>query len=81
MGQYILDEGLETLIVVLDITGGFDQVWHTGLLAKLHPKGIKSSLLILLEDYLQGRTLQVVVNGQTSSPCNIGVSLPQGPVL
>ncbi|MPC71366.1 RNA-directed DNA polymerase from mobile element jockey [Portunus trituberculatus] len=36
---------------------------------------------MLLDDYLQGRTLRVVVNGWTSSPTSIGASLSQGSVL
>ena len=79
--QDTLDEGLDTLVVALDIAGAFDRVWHAGLLAKLQAKGIDGGLLRLLEDYLQGRTLRVVVNGRTSSPTNIGASVPQGSVL
>ncbi|XP_050690070.1 uncharacterized protein LOC126982212 [Eriocheir sinensis] len=51
--QDSLDEGLDTLVVALDISGAFDRVWHSGLLAKLRAKGIEGSLLTLLEDYLQ----------------------------
>ncbi|XP_050688373.1 uncharacterized protein LOC126981400 [Eriocheir sinensis] len=61
-------EGLDTLVVALDIAGAFDRVWHSGLLAKLCAKGIEGSLLTLLEDYLHGRSLRVVVNGRTSTP-------------
>ncbi|MEJ1594580.1 reverse transcriptase domain-containing protein, partial [Escherichia coli] len=69
------------LVVALDIAGAFDRVWHSGLLAKLRAKGIGGSLLTLLEDYLQGRTLRVVVNGRASVPANIGASVPQGSIL
>ncbi|XP_045122826.1 uncharacterized protein LOC123511207 [Portunus trituberculatus] len=76
--QDILDEGLDTLVVALDIAGAYDRVWHAGLLTKLQAKGIDGGLLKLLEDYLQGRTLRTVVNGRTSSPTNIEASVPQG---
>uniref|UniRef100_A0A0P4WNB5 Reverse transcriptase domain-containing protein n=1 Tax=Scylla olivacea TaxID=85551 RepID=A0A0P4WNB5_SCYOL len=79
--QDTLDEGLDTLVVALDIAGAYDRVWHSGLLAKLQAKGIEGSPLMLLEDYLQGRTLRVVVNGRTSSPAHIGASVPQGSVV
>ena len=79
--QDTLDEGLDTLVVALDIAGAFDRVWHTGLLAKLRAKGVDGSLLMLLEDYLQGRTLRVVLNGRTSQPARIGASVPQCSVL
>ena len=79
--QDTLDEGLGTLVVALDIAGAFDRVWHPGLLAKLRAKGVDGSLLMLLEDYLQGRTLRVVLNGRTSKPARIRASVPQGSVL
>ncbi|XP_063888878.1 uncharacterized protein LOC135115794 [Scylla paramamosain] len=61
--QDALDGGLDSVVVALDIAGAFDRVWHGGLLEKLRAKGIQGDLLQLLGDYLQGRTLQVVVNG------------------
>ena len=79
--QDTLDEGLDTLVVALDIAGAFDRVWHSGLLAKLRAKGVAGSLLRLLEDYLQGRTLRVALNGRISKPARIRASVPQGSVL
>ena len=79
--QDALDEGLDTLVVALDIAGAFDRVWHAGLLEKLHAKGVQGNLLLLLSNYLQGRTLQVVVNGQSSRPLPVEASVPQGSVL
>lgn len=79
--QDALEEGLDTLVVALDIAGAFDRVWHAGLLAKLHAKGIQGELLVLLKDYLRDRTLQVVVNGQSSGPSPVLASVPQGSVL
>uniref|UniRef100_A0A0P4VX79 Uncharacterized protein n=1 Tax=Scylla olivacea TaxID=85551 RepID=A0A0P4VX79_SCYOL len=79
--QDALEEGLDTLVVALDIAGAFDRVWHAGLVKKLCAKGIQGNLLALLEDYLQGRTLRVVINGQASQPLPIQASVPQGSVL
>ncbi len=79
--QDSLDEGLDTLIVALDIAGAFDRVWHEGLLEKLRVKGIQGDLLRLMGDYLRGRTLHVVVNGQQSRDLPVGASVPQGSVL
>ena len=56
-------------------------VWHSRLVEKLHTKSIHSNLLELLEDYLRGKTLQVVINGQSSRPSPIQASVPQGSVL
>ena len=79
--QDALDTGLDTLVIALDIAGAFDRVWHKGLLVKLRARGIQGDLLDLIEDYLTGRTLRVVINGQTSREYPIGASVPQGSVL
>lgn len=59
--QDALDDGLDTVVVALGIAGAFDRVWHESLLENFRAKGIQDYLLQLLGDYLQGRTLQVVV--------------------
>ncbi|KAK4319782.1 hypothetical protein Pmani_009300 [Petrolisthes manimaculis] len=41
--QDALDDGLDTVVVALDIAGAFDRVWHGGLLEKLRAKGIQGS--------------------------------------
>ena len=68
-------------MVVLDIAGTFDRVWHSSLLVKLRAKGVDGSLLMLLKDYLQGRTLRVVLNRRISKPNQIRASVLQGSVL
>ena len=70
-------DALDIFVVALDIAGAFDRVWHK----KLCTKGIQCDLLVLLQDYLQGRTLQVVINGQSSRPFPIQALVPQGSVL
>ncbi|KAG7158157.1 RNA-directed DNA polymerase from mobile element jockey-like 31 [Homarus americanus] len=79
--QDALENGLDTLVIALDIVGAFDRVWHGGLLEKFRAKGIEGKLLLLLADYHRGRTLRVVVNGQTSRDFPIEASVPQGSVL
>ncbi len=71
-----LDGGLDTVVVALDLAGAFDRIWHRGLLEKLRTKGIHGDLLQVLGDYLQGRTLQVVVNGQASESLPVRASVP-----
>ena len=56
-------------------------VWHARLVEKLRAKGIQGNLFQLLENYLQGSTLRVVINGQTSQPSPIQASVPHGSVL
>ena len=52
-----------------------------GFVEKLRAKGIQGDLLVLLQDYLQGRTFQVVINGQSSRSSPIQASVRQGSVL
>ena len=68
-------------MVALDIAGAFDRVWHGGLLEKLRAKGIHGDLFKLLGNYLCGRSLQVVINGQASEHLPVEASVPQGSVL
>ncbi|XP_063596231.1 uncharacterized protein LOC134773084 [Penaeus indicus] len=79
--QDALDAGQDTLVIALDIAGAFDRVWHRGLLAKLQARGISSNLLRLFDNYLTGRTLKVVIGGQSSEKYPVEASVPQGSVL
>ena len=79
--QNTLDAGRRTLVVALDIAGAFDRVWHRGLVEKMRAKGIQGNLLSLLQDYLVGRTMQVVIGGQSSHHYPVEASVPQGSVL
>ena len=76
-----LDKGGEVYVVALDIKGAFDQVWHNGLCAKLSSKGITGRLHVWLQNYLQGRSINVVLSGQSSLPRPINASVPQGSIL
>ena len=76
-----LDQGRPTAVLALDIAGAFDKVWHVGLVERLRAVGLRGSTLELLENYLQGRHLRVVHNGQQSSPHDIRAGVPQGSVL
>ena len=79
--QDALDDGMDTVVVALDIAGAFDKVWHRGLLEKLRAKGIQRGLLRFLGNYLQDRSLKVAVNGQTSESLPVEASVPQGSIL
>ena len=68
-------------MVALGIAGDLDRVWRGDLLEKLRANGIQDDLLMLLENYLQGRTLQVIVNGLASESLPVEASVPQGSVL
>ena len=76
-----LDNGLDILVIALDIAGAFDRVWHADLLEKLRVKDIQGHLFMLMGDYLHDRLLHVVVNWQQSRNLPVGASVPQGSVL
>ena len=52
-----------------------------GLLEKLHAKVIQGCLLQLLGNYLEDRSLSVVVNGQSSESLPVAASLLQGSII
>lgn len=64
-----LDKGGEVCIFLLNIRCTFDQVWHNGLCIKLTSKGTTGRLHTWLLNYLQGRSIRVLLSGQSSSPC------------
>ncbi|XP_047482818.1 uncharacterized protein LOC125034843 [Penaeus chinensis] len=55
-----LDTRKDTFVVALDIAGSFYRTWQKGLASKLKSFGINGNLLMLLEDYLQERTLRLI---------------------
>ena len=61
-----LDRSEEVCIVACDIKGAFDRVWHNGIFAKLRSKGVSGMLLTWLQSYLHGRSIKVVISGQSS---------------
>ena len=67
--------------VFLDLSKGFDKVWHDGIIFKLKAYGVEGKLLSLLKNYLENREQRVVLNGQTSEWRKIMSGIPQGSVL
>jgi hypothetical protein len=50
------ENGMETMVVFMDISKAFDRVRHRGMLVKLENNGINGSLLRWFENYLYGRS-------------------------
>ena len=76
-----LDNGKEIRVIFCDISKAFDRVWHKGLLFKLKQAGISGNLLNWFENYLNGRSQRVVLNGSYSNWLPIGAGVPQGSIL
>ena len=76
-----LDSNLEARVIILDNSKAFDKVWHKGLLHKITNYGIKGRVYSVLKSFLTGRSMKVVVNGQSSDIYLLNTSVPQGSVL
>ena len=73
--------GNHSRVIALDISKAFDKVWHKGLLLKLSRYGISGKVLAVIKSFLSGRSLRVVVNGQSSDAHSINAGVPQGSIL
>ena len=67
--------------VTLDFSKAFDKVPHKRLAVKLQHYGITGKTLEWIQCFLQGRTQQVVVDGEQSAPAPVASGVPQGTVL
>ncbi|XP_072043470.1 uncharacterized protein [Amphiura filiformis] len=76
-----LEEKTQTDLILLDFAKAFDKVSHRLLVHKANHYGIRGSTLLWIQDFLSGRTQQVVVDGKTSSPTKVTSGVPQGSVL
>ncbi|CAF4459167.1 unnamed protein product [Didymodactylos carnosus] len=67
--------------VLLDFQKAFDNGSHSGLLMKLEKKGIRRKALKWFQSYLEGRSIQTVLEGVTSNLREISKGVPQRSVL
>ena len=65
----------------LDVSGAFDRVWHPGRLVGLRALGFAGGLLHWLAGCLGGRSVRVILDGESSSTKFINAGVPQGSVL
>ena len=70
-----------TRAVALDISKGFDRVWHAGLLHKLKSYGISGQIFGLISSFLSNRRLRVVMDGKSSQKYPVNARVPQGSIL
>lgn len=75
------DQGLVTILVLLDFSRAFDTIDHATLLNILKAKGFGNDAVCLIASFLYGRSQSVKLNGTTSSPLPILRGVPQGSIL
>ena len=75
------DKGFQTDVAILDFSKAFDTVPHDKLLHKLEAYGIRGSLLDWVRNFLTGRKMKVVVDGEQSEEAEVLSGVPQGTVL
>ena len=77
----VLEEGSMTALIMLDLSGAFDVIYHPILLKRLEFSfGIKGKALTWIKSYLADRTQCVSVANKTSPDLSL-FGVPQGSVL
>ncbi len=76
------DEGLLSVLVLLDLSAAFDTIDHQILIQRLDNLiGIKGTALKWFKSYLSDRSHFVYVNGESSTYTKVSYRVPQGSVL
>uniref|UniRef100_A0A8P4G3Q0 Reverse transcriptase domain-containing protein n=1 Tax=Dicentrarchus labrax TaxID=13489 RepID=A0A8P4G3Q0_DICLA len=76
------DNGLVSVLVLLDLSAAFDTIDHDILLQRLeHQIGIKGTALTWFKSYLSDRSQFVHVNDESSINTKVSHGVPQGSVL
>ena len=65
-----MSSGKQIDAILLDFSKAFDKVPHRRLLMKLDHYGIRGTTLKWIQDFLIGRTQQVLLDGTHSSTCD-----------
>ena len=78
--KFVIDDGLKSVCVFLDLRKAFGVIKHDILLTKLESYGIKGNSLQWVNSYLLGRSQFVVCNDSGSELRHLP-GVPQGSVL
>ena len=76
-----LDKKIKTDMIILDFSKAFDRVPHQRLLKKVYHYGIRGTTYQWISSFLNSRTQQVLVEGQSSEKVPVVSGVPQGSVL
>ena len=77
----MIDEGSPVDIIYLDFQKAFDKVPHDILMEKVREAGIIGKLADWIENWLDGRSQRVGVNGEYSDWAEVTSGVPQGSIL
>ena len=76
-----MDNGLYTVMVMIDLQKAFDTVNHSLLSDKLHALGLNDISFSWFDSYLTNRTQKVDIIGTFSKPRMVPCGVPQGSIL
>ena len=76
-----LDNAGQTDLILLDFSKAFDKVPYKRLLYKIHYYGVRNNINHWIENFLTGRTQQVLLDGTKSTTAPVESGVPQGSVL
>ena len=74
------DKKVQTDMIILDFSKAFDRVPHQRLLKKVHHYGIRGNTHQWISSFLNSRTQQVLIEGQSAEKVPVVSGLPQGSV-
>ena len=77
----IIDIGGQIDIIYMDFMKAFDQDPHRRLVGKIESYGIGCDIIGRINDFLNGRTQRVSINGYPSTVGHLTSGKPQGTVL
>jgi hypothetical protein len=75
------DKNAQVNCAIIDFSKAFDTVPHKKLLHKLTEYGINGTIHAWLTQFLTARTMQVVLEGQTTNQVTVDSGVPKGTVL
>ncbi|CAH1248772.1 Hypp8402 [Branchiostoma lanceolatum] len=75
------EKGIQTDLIIMDFAKAFDKVPHLRLIHKLQFFGITGKTLVWIQNFLQGRSQTVVLDGECSDSVPVTSGVPQGTVL
>ena len=69
------------LVIYVDFTKAFDQLWHGGLLYKLFRMNCPRELFLFIMNYLKDQKCYIDINGISSKVFTVDKGVPQGSCL